>query len=95
MSDYDDEIAQLLRDNFILEDLSILLISINEQIKQVEIEAETLGVKAIEMRTRSGDWTLRSLLCAKANTLNAITVLKSMSGYVDTLALHTQSENSA
>lgn len=85
---HDDEMADLLKDNFLLEDLGILLKSINDQIREVEIEAEHLGIPATELRTSGGDWPLRSLFSAKAHTINAIVVLKSTENYARTVNIY-------
>lgn len=85
---HDEDISETLKDNFLLEDLAILLENINLQIREVEIEAEHLGLHPTELRTSGGDWPLRSLLSAKAHTLNAMVVMKTTENYARTINIY-------
>lgn len=88
METREDETSALLNDSFLLEDLHILLDSINAQIEEVEREAHHVGIPAIELRTSGGDWPLRSLFSAKAHTLNAIVVLRATEKYAQTINIY-------
>lgn len=82
---------KLKEDNFILEDLENLLETINEQIHEVEVEAHELGISPAKLRLSNGDWALKSLLVAKAHTINAMALMKSMERFGQELIVNNYS----
>jgi len=79
---------ELFHDNFLLEELNLLLEQIDVQIREVEIEAAQMNCEPREVRMPNGDWALRSLITAKAHTLNAMVTMKSMDNYARTLNVY-------
>lgn len=88
MTDRNDVTALLFHDNYLIEDLTVMLEQINAQIEVVERSAADMGVPPLELQTATGDWVMRSLFSAKAHTINAIVTLRSIDNYAKTINIY-------
>lgn len=82
------ELLELLRDDFIAEDLAIVLQQINDQIGQIAQQARDMGIEPKMLQTSSGDWPMRQLLGAKASVLLALVQIKAASNMAKSLRLN-------
>lgn len=85
---------KVISNDYLLEDLQILLDSLNEQIKHMEKEAEILGVPPTEMRLHTGEYPMHTLLTAKAHCYSAMALMKSIDGLGTTIVNNYTSNHS-
>jgi hypothetical protein len=61
---------------FLFKQLSTLFDQIEEQLEAIQDQAEKIGCQVHELRNADGSWAAASLLAAKAQILNALTLLE-------------------